>query len=290
VLLSHHNLAVAERARDTALVHLQHARARLQGGVGNRLDEVRAAQEAATTEAQVQTARTSLTRAQEALGLLAGADGPLDAADDGAAPIDSHPRVDGRYPLPAAPPLPQALAEAQRRSDVRAQEARAEALERARRNSFTDYLPLLAGVFQPFFLYPAIGVQPPAGWQAQLILTVPLYDGGLRYGQRRERAALSAQARVQLEAVLRQARADVRVAVTAAERADQALRAAQEAARLAGESLKLADLAYRAGATTNLEVIDAERRARDAESAAELAADTARQARLELLIASGRFP
>ena len=39
-----------------------------------------------------------------------------------------------------------------------------------------------------------------------------------------------------------------------------------------------------------LEVIDAERRSRDAETAAVVAEDAARQARLDLLAASGRFP
>lgn len=55
-------------------------------------------------------------------------------------------------------------------------------------------------------------------------------------------------------------------------------------------TLSLANLAYSAGATTNLEVIDAERRARDAETQAVIAEDNARQARLDPLSASGRFP
>jgi outer membrane protein TolC len=49
-------------------------------------------------------------------------------------------------------------------------------------------------------------------------------------------------------------------------------------------------LAYREGATNDLEVVDAERRARDADVAALSAEDTARQARIDLLAASGRFP
>ncbi len=69
-----------------------------------------------------------------------------------------------------------------------------------------------------------------------------------------------------------------------------ALAAAEDAARLANESLELATAAYRAGATTNLEIIDAERRARDAETSAAIAEDNARQARLDLLASSGRFP
>jgi outer membrane protein TolC len=50
------------------------------------------------------------------------------------------------------------------------------------------------------------------------------------------------------------------------------------------------NLAYHAGATTNIEVIDAERRARDADSAVIIAEDNVRQARLDLLVAAGQFP
>jgi outer membrane protein TolC len=44
------------------------------------------------------------------------------------------------------------------------------------------------------------------------------------------------------------------------------------------------------GATTNIEVIDAQRSAQDAETAATQAEDAVRRARLELLVALGRFP
>lgn len=64
----------------------------------------------------------------------------------------------------------------------------------------------------------------------------------------------------------------------------------ERSADSAWETLQLATKAYRAGATTNLDVIDAERSARDAETSTLLAEDSVRQARLNLLIASGRFP
>lgn len=280
------NIEILERARDTARAHLQFSHARRVGGVGNRLDEVRAGQELSTDEAQVQAAYGQQARAREALAVLVGAEGPVDCADEA--------------PLPPPPPEPEALDEAQRRSDVEAQRARLWAAQRQVRDSWADYMPLLLGVFQPGGLLavdtngnlvsPPSLAQPALSWQAQLILSVPIYEGGLRYGQRHERLALSAQAQATLEGALRQARSDVRAAFAALRKADEGLLAAREAARLAAEALGLANLAYRAGATTNLEVIDAERRARDAATAAETAEDTARQARLDLLIASGRFP
>jgi outer membrane protein len=118
---------------------------------------------------------------------------------------------------------------------------------------------------------------------------VPLYDGGLRYGLEKERESLAYEARAALDGTQRQARSDVRSSYEALRRADDALKAAKEAAQLAKTALDLAELAYKAGATTNIEVIDAERRMRDAETQAAVAEDGARQARLDLLVATGRL-
>ncbi len=267
---------IGERARDTARAHLGFSSQREAAGLGNAIDSVRAAQELATTEAQVETALSGLTRAREALGVLIGSDAPADASEGA--------------DLPPPPPLPDALEGVEQRGDLRAQRARLRAATNVTRDDWADYAPLLTGVFQPFYQNPPGLVQPLTGWQAQLILTLPLYDGGLRYGLAEDRAARREQARAQLEGALRQARAEVRTAVDVAVHADAALAAARRAAELARQAFDLADLAYKTGATTNLEVIDAERRSRDAETAAVVAEDAARQARLDLLAASGRFP
>lgn len=153
-----------------------------------------------------------------------------------------------------------------------------------------DYVPLLNAIFQPFYQNPPSINQPLTGWQFNLVLAIPLYDGGLRYGQAKERRANSKSADAQLEASLRQAKSEVRAAFKQVTHADAAMQAARESAKQATEALELANVAYRAGATTNLEVIDAERRARDANLVAVLAEDGSRQARLDLLSASGNFP
>jgi outer membrane protein TolC len=176
------------------------------------------------------------------------------------------------------------------RSDVLAQRQRVEITRKAVRDSYIDYLPVLAGVVQPFYQNPSTLTQPTTGWQAQLLLTLPLYDGGNRYGVAQEREALHAQAKIRLDATLRQASADVRIAFESIQRADAALTKAREAAKLSEEALDLSQVAYRAGATSNLEIIDAERRTLDAQTAAAVAEDAARQARLDLLAAAGRFP
>lgn len=278
VISQHRIVEVNQRAMATAKAHFDFAKAQFEGGVGNRIDQVRAEQELAISENQFQQANVALVKAQEALGVLLGGSGPVDATDDAQLPSTT-------------PTLSGAMDEAStRRSDLRAAQRRLQATETLVNDSWADFMPLLAGTFQPFYQNPPSLVTPQTGWQAQLILTVPLYDGGLRYGLADERRALANQARAQVDSVLRQARADVRSSFEAVRRADAGLQSARRAAKLAGEALELANMAYKAGASTNLEVIDAERRARDAETSAVVAEDTARQARLDLLSASGRFP
>jgi outer membrane protein len=268
---------VGERALATAKAHYDYAHTRFAGGIGNRVDDVRAEQVVATDQAQVEAGYAGLARAREALGVLVGEQGPLDVDDDvalaGPTEFDSAMRA----------------ATSQRR-DVVAARARLDAAEQVKRDSYADYLPFLIGNVQPFYQNPPTLVQPLTGWQAQILLTIPIYDGGLRYGLAAEREALSNEARAQYEALLRQARSDVRLAFESVKRAEAALVAATNAARLARSALELATVAYQAGATTNIEVIDAERRARDAETAAAVAEDSARQARVDLLAATGRFP
>jgi outer membrane protein TolC len=277
VVTQHRVIEVDERARVTAQAHLDFTSTRLRGGVGNKLDEVRAGQEVAAAVAQLEGARATLARAQETLGVLVATERPLDTLDD--------------LQLPDAGPLDKALeAMETSRPDLLALRERKTAADKVLRDSWADYLPLLNATAQPFYSTPATAFTPLTGWQAQVLLSIPFYDGGLRYGLRDERRALAAEARETLEGALRQARADVRGAFTVVLRADDALAAAREGARLANEALALASLAYKQGAVTNLEVIDAERRARDAETTTALAEDTARQARLDLLTAAGTFP
>lgn len=269
-------LETAITARDNAKGHFEFTRAQLVGGVGNRLDEVRAAQELTTEEALLQNQEVALFRAREALGVLVAGDGSVDVTEESFGQI---------------PTLNDAMNEAQKlRADVVARERAARAAERTVKQAYADYLPYLSFIGYPFYETNPTATVPQTGWEAQLVLTLPLYDGGLRYGQEHERKALAEEARLNVEATLRQAKSDVRAAFEEMERADVALDQARQSAAFGKQALALANLAYRAGATTNLEVIDAERQARDAETQAAVAEDAARQARLDLLAASGRFP
>jgi outer membrane protein TolC len=270
-------LETARIARDNAKSHYEFTHAQRMGGVGNRLDEARAAQEFTTDEVTLQNQHVALLKAREALGVLVAAPAPVDTADEG---------------VPTQmPSFHDAMNEADHaRADVVARRRAAKAADRTVDDAWADYLPYLNLIAFPFYQTPPTPTIPQTGWQAELVLTVPFYDGGLRYGLEHERAANAEEARLNAESTLRQARSDVRIAFEEMQREDIALDQANQSADFARRALNLANTAYRAGATTNLEVIDAERQARDAETQAAIAEDASREARLDLLAASGRFP
>ncbi|MBX7101281.1 MAG: TolC family protein [Myxococcaceae bacterium] len=273
----HQVVEASERSVKVAEAHLATARDRRAGGVGNKLEEYRAAQELSVAQTQRLAALGALVRLQEALGVAVGVDQPLDTRREEPA-------------LGAGQAEAQALEGAATRLDVQAAEARKASAEKATGWDFADYLPLLSATAQGGMQNPPTLTVPLWNFQAQLVLSIPLYDGGLRYGQQKERRAARDAAAAAAEGVLRQARSEVRGAFAQVTLADQALTASRDAAREAGDALAAAQDAFRAGAITNLDVVDAERRARDAETQVALAENAARQARLDVLAASGQFP
>ena len=276
VLLQHRQVDVTVRARQTAAAHYDYAHTRLAIGLGNGIDDARAEQALRTNEAQVKNAETALVRAQSALAVLLSEPELVDVADE--------------VTLEPAPTAEAALDDARaRRSDVRVLQTRRVATQHLRRDDWVYYAPSLLAQAQAF-RQTATVLQPGSGWQAALVLSVPLFDGGARYGVQRERHAVDEEARAQLDGLLHQVSVEVRTAFAVVRNADDSLRSSRAAVTAALTAAALADKSYRAGATTNIEVIDAERQARDAESQVALAEDAARQARLDLLVATGSFP
>ena len=276
VLLQHREVEVAGRARDTANAHYEYAHTRMRMGLGNGVDDARAEQELRSDEARVKDAETALVRAQSALAILLSEEDLVDAVDD--------------FALQTPPGAASAIDDARRqRADVRTLSARREAAAHLSRDEWVFYAPTLLAQATAFE-QTRTPLQPGAGWQAALVLSIPFFDGGLRNGIRRERDAIEEEARIQLEASLRQVSVEVRTAFRIVANADESLRAARLAATAATTAARLADKSYRAGATTDIEVVDAQRRARDADTAVALAEDAARQARLDLLLSTGAFP
>jgi outer membrane protein TolC len=264
------------RARDVAKAHFDYAHQLEQAGIGSRLNQIRAQQEVSVDEGLVETARLAVYRAQEALGVLLVADGPVDAIDEPlfAAPPDAA--------VPAAPPL--------LRTDLKLFAAEQQAAERALGDSSKDRLPYVEALFQPSTTYPAQFFLPQNSWRLLLQLSVPLFDSGQREALKLERQAAVDVSRATFARALTDARSEGRAGREAVASAERGLASAGAAADQAQQVVDIVNISFRAGAATNIEVIDAERRARDADTSVAVAEDSLRRARLELLIAVGRFP
>jgi len=276
VVAAHRAVDVSESAVKVGQAHQEFAVARRNGGVGNELDVNRAEQERWAAEVQLQAARTLLARGREALGVICGAGGPLDST--GVPKVRDY------------PDLAQAEQGVPGRQDVKAAAGRARLAEAVWKDSWSDWLPVLIGGLQGYVQTADVPPTPPSGWVGQLLLAFPLYEGGLRPAQSKERGALAQEAEEALQGLLRQARSEVRLSFETTRLAYAGYDAARRGAQSAVAALELANQAYRAGATSNLELIDAERRARDAATTAVIAEDAVRQANLDLLSAAGRFP
>ena len=268
---------VSLRARETSMAHLDYARRRLEAGAGTRLNELRAGQEVATNEARLENAQLGVRRAQEALGVLIAANGPADAA--------SEPRFD----VPAGPIEAEAGWMALR-PDLRLFVAQERAADRVWRDSSKDWFPTATASFDPQALVPASIFSSARSWRFVVNFSQPVFDGGLRRGQRQFREANVNASRLALQGLQIQARSEVRLAQETVRSTERAFESLRSAAQQAAEVLKITTFAFEAGATTNLEVIDAQRQARDADSSAAVAEDALRRAQLDLLTALGRFP
>jgi outer membrane protein len=266
---------VTQRALETSLAHLDYARRRLEAGAGTRVNELRAGQEVSTNEARLETAQLGVRRAQEALGVLIVSDGPADTAGD---------------PVFVIPPIADEAGWMGLRPDVRLFTAEERAADRVWKDSSKDWFPTALATFDPQAIVPASIFTSPRSWRFMVTFSQPIFDSGQRKGQKRVREASYNVSRLALTGLQIQARSEVRLAQETVRRAERALAALRSATDQANEVLKITTFAFEAGATTNLEVIDAQRQARDADTAAVIAEHVVRRSQLDLLTALGRFP
>ncbi len=274
IIAQRRQLEVDTTARDNAKAQLDFARTRFEGGAGSKLNMLRAASVLSTDEVLIERSAYALRLAQEALGVLLAADHPVDGVEEPA------------FDVPPAEPVP----DLSNRTDVRLFTREVEAAERVLDDTWKDYLPTVDASFSPLYVSPVGAFEEERTWNATIGLRFPIYAGGRRRADRLFRSAELDIARIDLDQTQLEARSEVRIARGAMEAAERGLVHATAAAESSTEVLHITEIAFRAGATTNIELIDAQRQARDDATAAARAADLLRQAKLELLVALGLFP
>jgi len=271
----------AERQREIALRNLdtssaleEYARQRLEAGKGSRLNHVRSTQERGAAELQLELAELLVRQAQEALGVAVFASAPLDA--------------NGDPDLRLAPP-PTSDAWLMQRPDVRLFSAEVDAANRVARDAWRAWLPTGNFSFTPLYVNPKGGFQPAKTWQAVFQLQVPIYDATIAPARRAKYTDLES-ARLRFENVKVEARAEQRLAEETVKRREQMVASSRISSDAATEALRISQIAYEAGATSNIEVVQAQQAARNNEIALAVSEDRLRQSRLDLLVSHGLFP
>ncbi len=251
-------VVAAERVAEISRVGLKDALSRLaladraaRAGASTEIDLGRTRQDAELQRAQVVQADEQVRQAREALGLALGLSEPVGLTPDfqleGLAD-----RVLGRC---------RTLAGLEDRADQRAARAREELARRATLDVKASFLPSL-GVrmnYNAFVLpNPMPNERPDLHiWNVQAVLTVPIWDGGSRYGALRDAKAQEQQAAARRDATERVGRVDVDRARRQVEVANQARVIAAKALEQAERVDQLTRKAFDAGLGTSLELVTA---------------------------------
>jgi outer membrane protein TolC len=277
-------VVTAERLTDvnrsglkTALERLELERRRAGHGAGTRLRLMRFEQDVARSRAAVIDGDEALVQAREALGLALGLAEPVG--------IGSRVRVRA---------IEQLLKRACRsgnvrtRPDVKAAEAELRVAERNVTDADLLAVPFAVASTTATTSNQELENRGHVAWTIGATLTIPLYDGGVRYGVRRQAAAVREQQRARLDQTKREARVEVSQAVRGQKVAEAQRAVARERRDFAREAARLTAIAFEQGAATSFELVETARDEREAELELVLRDFELVQARVTALLAAAR--
>jgi outer membrane protein TolC len=255
-------VVTAERSADinrvglkVALEQLEITRRKQALGAANGLDVVRAQQNAANARATLVSGDETLRESRESLGLALGIPEEVGVARDV--------NVDGL--AQSAMESCHVVRDIDARPDVAAARTSLDVAKRNLRNVYYQFLPTLnAQSTVAGNNAPSPGFPNPT-WNIQGILSVPIWDGGTRYGELRSARAAEDIAAMNLEALRRQAIIQVEQAQRLLVVAELADKVATEQRDLADQNDKMTQMAYMAGQGTSLELVTASEAHRQAE-------------------------
>ena len=237
-------LLASERAVESATEHERSAQRRVAAGTSPPLDHLRAQTERIRRESDLAKARAELERGRLALGILLGRDAPVrvkvPASEPGA---------------PAAAPLVERALTL--RPELAAVRAQADAARAQLDSAKARLAPQLSGTVAAFVSDVPYVTGETTGWRATLDLTWALYDGGFRYGKRRQAEAQLAAAAASAEGARLQVIQEVEDAARDVAVATERLRLAEQQRRLAADAAGSAKRSFEAGVASSLDVVDA---------------------------------
>jgi multidrug efflux system outer membrane protein len=255
------SVVTAERITEVSRVGLESAlarqelmRRRVRLGSGTSLDTLRAEQDVTSARSTVLQADESLRKSREALGLALGSNEPF-----GVTPSVSLDEIATSARSMCTPASPES------RADVIAARTQREIAERAVTDAKLLYAPT-AEVSTTFSLSSeTLANTKSYAWSIQGVLSVPIFDGGARYGTARAATAAATQQAELVEVAQRRASLEAQQALRSVSVAEAARDLSTKSSELARETERLSRVAYEAGAGTSFELVDSARRAREAE-------------------------
>lgn len=244
----------------TSLERLELTQRRARLGTGTKLDVVRAEQDATLARTQLIAGDQGLLQAREALGLALGSSEPF-----GVPPTISINDIDQSLKGLCTP------GKAEQRADVMAASTQVEIAERQVREAKLGWAPVaeIETSLNAFAQSQDLGdldlTTRQLSWSIRGVLTIPIWDGGSRYGEIRSARAVADQQKERLDATKRSAEIEVVQAMRTVAAAEQTRALAESNRDLARETSRLSQIAYEAGTATSFELIEAARSERQAE-------------------------
>ncbi len=236
-----------ERVLERAKRLLEAAEAGYKAGTAAKLDVLRAQVQVRNAEVDLLAAKNQEKIAMLTLRNLMG------VGDDFA--FDIVEPAEEKY---APPSLTECLAQALRqRPEVREAEWQKESANVAKTLARINSLPVV-NISGSYNRYPSTTRITDKEWALNLIVSYPIFDGG-RVKAELEQAKLQVeQADLNLKRTLDNIRLQVQQAYTNWQNAVERLSAAQEAVKEASETARLTEEAYKAGAASLIDVINAQ--------------------------------
>jgi outer membrane protein TolC len=259
VLSQQHVVEAAARRLEFSRVTLKDARARVQAGLVSSNDVTRSELEAVTAEREVATAQASAATARLELGHLVDTEIAGELASPEALLAEAA--------QPAASAADLIAAGLQKRLDLQSGKAHVQALEMAALEPQRRLFPAFAGVAQ-YRVTNEGGFSGRVGDGFAGVTAIwPLFDGGERRGDRREREALARAGAAEQDARVRAVALEVRSAMVSLENAQSTQRVAAHAREVARRNVEETSALYRQGLGRALDVADANLRLFEAEVA-----------------------
>ncbi len=255
------SVVTAERIAETnrvglraALDRLRLQKRRLELGSGTALDVVRFEQDVVAARATLIGGDEDLRRSREQLGLALGSVEAYGVSPD--ISLDEIQTTVSRICRGES---------LESRADIRALRLQKEIAERAVTDADLRYVPTAEVSSTASYSSQDLVGDKNYAWNIQGVLTIPIWDGGEKYGARRSALAVVRQQEERLDALQRAAKVEVTQAERGVVVAGQALAVAKRSRDLAAETDRLAQKAFENGAGTSFDLVDASRRLREAE-------------------------